>query len=173
MGRDKALVPFRGRPLVTVARDALVGAGATEVLAVGGAAAALRQQGLRPVPDRWPGEGPLGGIITALGAVDAPVTVVLACDLVAIHASTVRRLVAELGASDADVAVPVVAGRPQVLVAAWRTGCCSTLDAAFGAGVRGPSEALEHLVVRRVPGLGGVQVADADSPDELAGYDRR
>ena len=46
--------------------------------------------GVDPLPDEWPGEGPLGGIITALRAVDAEVVAVLACDLVGASAPGVR-----------------------------------------------------------------------------------
>src|SRR5688500_7809469 len=81
MGRDKALLPVGGRALVTIAADALRDAGASEVLVIGGDAVALQDLGLTLVVDRWPGEGPLAGLATALAAAHDEVVAVLACDL--------------------------------------------------------------------------------------------
>src|SRR5262245_1565825 len=80
MGRDKALVEVDGRPMAGRVAAALREAGAAEVQAIGGDAAGLGELGLDVVPDRFPGEGPLGGIVTALSAASQPVTVVVACD---------------------------------------------------------------------------------------------
>ena len=81
MGSDKAFAEVGGRPLVARAADTLARAGADPVAVVGGDAAGLARLGLHRVPDRWPGEGPLGGLITALDTSPRPVTVIVACDL--------------------------------------------------------------------------------------------
>src|SRR6185436_398763 len=81
MGTDKALIDVDGRALALSVADALRSAGATRVLAVGGDLVALRGLGLEAIPDQHAGEGPLGGILTALEATDEDVVVVLACDL--------------------------------------------------------------------------------------------
>src|SRR5687768_5401850 len=86
MGADKALVEGDGLAMARRAADALWAAGATEVMAVGGDAQALGRLSLEVVRDLHPGEGPLGGILTALAATDEDVVVVLACDLVAADA---------------------------------------------------------------------------------------
>ena len=52
---------------VRVAR-ALAAAGAEPVLAIGGDGDALERLGMAWQPDRFPGEGPLGGLLTAFGA---------------------------------------------------------------------------------------------------------
>ena len=68
MGRDKATLVLDGRPLAVRVADELAAAGALRVEAVGGDAEALVRAGLVHRPDRWPGEGPLGGIVTSLEA---------------------------------------------------------------------------------------------------------
>src|SRR5437868_4184855 len=126
MGRDKAFVEVAGRPLATIARDALLGAGAGEVLAIGGDGTRLTQLGFRAVPDNAPGEGPLAALATALRVAQHDIVVVLACDLPAVTAAAVIALLNALG--DADAAVPDVDGRAQVLMAAYRRRCLPVVE---------------------------------------------
>ncbi|MBV9254102.1 MAG: molybdenum cofactor guanylyltransferase [Actinobacteria bacterium] len=149
MGTDKALLPVGGRAMAAVARDALLGAGASEVLAVGGDAAALTSLGFRVVADRWPGDGPLGGVVTALAEATCDVVVVLACDLPLIEAAAVTTLLRHLG--DADAVVPFVAGQPQVLVAAYRRACARELENARAAGQRRLRDAVGRLRLADAP----------------------
>lgn len=165
MGTDKALLEVGGRPMAAIARDALVGAGAAEVLAVGGDAAGLTALGLRPVPDRWPGAGPLGGVIVALGEAQHEVVVVLACDLPRIEAAAVTALVRVLG--DADAAVPVIDGWAQVLVAAYRRACVGMLEEARAAGVRRLRDAVSRLRVADVALADPDWVRNVNQPADL------
>jgi molybdopterin-guanine dinucleotide biosynthesis protein A len=150
MGTDKALVAVGpgGRPLASVALAALRAAGAVEVAAVGGDRPGLAALGFSYVADRHPGEGPLGGLVSALAAAPCEVVAVLACDLPDVEAGAVRAVVAALG--DAAIAVPVVDGRLQVLLAAYHRRCLPHLEAAFAAGVRAVHRALAGLDVRTV-----------------------
>ena len=66
MGRDKSLLPVHGAPMVMHVVSALRSAGCDPVQAIGGDAPALAALGLDVVGDGHPGEGPLGGVITAL-----------------------------------------------------------------------------------------------------------
>ncbi len=173
MGRDKALLPVGGRALALRVADALRDAGAGAVTAVGGDLAALAALGLPTVADRAPGEGPLGGILTALAeaAAGQPVVLVAACDLVAPDAAALSATVAALAADPAgDVAVPTVDGRRQWMHAAWRTGTAGPLAAAFAAGERAVHAAVAAGALRVVDvAVDPAAVADADTPAELAG----
>jgi len=170
MGTDKALIELDGAALVTRAVAALGAAAADPVLIVGGDGAAFTALGLTAVADLWPGEGPLGGIITALDAIPTEVIVVLSCDLTDASAIAVRAVVGALG--DADVAVPVVEGHDQWLHAAWHRRCLPTLRAEFDAGVRAPRRAARSLdVVRLLDGDPG-WYHDADRPEDLPGPGR-
>ena len=92
MGVDKAVLEVDGRPLAMGALEALQAAHLSPVFLVGGADGLSEATGHEVIPDAWPGEGPLGGILTALSALDEdgrrPV-VVLACDLPDASAGTV------------------------------------------------------------------------------------
>jgi molybdopterin-guanine dinucleotide biosynthesis protein A len=170
MGRDKALITVDGRALAVRVADALAAAGASEVVAVGGDAAALAALGLVTVPDAAPGAGPLTGIVTALGRPGPDeVVFVAACDLVDPSPAAVGATVAALVADDAaDAAVPVAGGRRQWMHAAWRRGCAGPLGAAFDAGERAvhAAVAVAGLRVAEVA-LPPAAVADADTPADL------
>lgn len=173
MGRDKALMTFGSRRLVEIAADAADAAGAARVVTVGGDEAALTRLGFAWVPDRWPGEGPLGGIITALSATASDRLVVLACDHVAAAPDAIAAVVLALD-EHADVAVPVVGGRDQTLHAAWHRRCLGPLAERFANGARSVHEGIAGLGVIRVAMAGDRRIADADTPAELlAAHPRR
>ncbi len=174
MGRDKALIDLDGRPLVAAAAEALSGAGAGSVMVIGGDGAALAALGLDARPDDHPGEGPLGGILTALRLSADPIVMILACDMPAIDAATVAAIVAALaGTPGADVAVAVVEGRRQLLTAAYRRRTDGALRRAFDAGERAPRRAVQGLEVIEVPGLDPHLLGDVDRPDDLRRYAQR
>lgn len=171
MGTDKAFVEIGGVPMVVRAVEALRAAGAAPVLVVGGDAVRLNALGLDALGDRYPGEGPLGGVITALGALDSygdtlDAVVTLPCDVISPDAAAVRRVLAGLAAA-ADLLVPVGAGVPQWAHAAWRRRCLEPLTEAFARGVRALNEAagLLRTVEVEVPGEGWFR--DADRPEDL------
>jgi molybdopterin-guanine dinucleotide biosynthesis protein A len=168
MGRDKALIEIDGLPLAAVVSSALRAAGAERVLAVGGDEQALRRLGLDVVPDDHPDEGPLGGLLTALGRAPTPVVAVLACDLPHARAAAVAAVVGALaGSAEAEVAIPVVDGRRALVHAAWRRSAAPRLEAAFAGGERSLAGAVAGLRVLEVEGLDPVWLADADVPADL------
>ncbi len=138
MGRDKALVPVGGVPMAARVTAALRAAGCEPVVTVGGDRAALGALGLMVVPDRYPGEGPLGGVLAALAHLaHHDVVVVTACDLPMLSPTTVAAVVTGLAAAgrNADVAMART-DRLQPLCAAWRPSAATVLAEAFHAGER-------------------------------------
>ncbi len=157
MGRDKAFVSFEGTPMVSRVADALRAAGCDPVVAIGGDENSLGRVGLTTIVDRWPGEGPLGGVITALDHFPThDVVLVVACDLPRLTTATVTALIQAL--SDApegtDVAMATT-DRPQPLCAAWRPAAGAQLSVTFAAGGRRLLDVLAELRVVDV-------VVDAD-----------
>ncbi|MDH4146515.1 MAG: molybdenum cofactor guanylyltransferase [Acidimicrobiia bacterium] len=180
MGRDKAVIPLGdGRILAEVAGSALRAAGAGQVLAVGGAADVLGARAMTPIPDRFPGEGPLGGLLSALDAFaaiteasspgDRPdALVVLTCDLVAIRGDEVVALLDALRAAPGcDVALPVHDGFGHYLTAAYRSTACEPLRLAFDHGERAVRRAAAGLVRVGLTELDPSRLRDADTPAEL------
>ena len=165
MGADKAFIELDGTTLLDRGVDALVRGGAESVVVVGGDRERITAAGHTFIPDHHPGEGPLGGIITALDTLDTDLVVVLACDLIDASPVAVASLVAV--AADADVVVPVVEGRSQWLHAVWRRTVLDPLQQAFDAGERAPRRALTGLRVVEVLDGSPCWYADADSPADL------
>jgi molybdopterin-guanine dinucleotide biosynthesis protein A len=177
MGVDKALLDVDGRPLVLHVVDALRAAGARSVVAVGGDAARLASLGIDTVPDLHVGEGPLGGIITALRSLEESVVAVFACDLPGVTTTAIGRIVRGLaGHPDAAVAAPRGQRGPELLFAAWRpTAALPTLERAFDAGERAPRRAVGGLVVAPVE-VADRELTDLDDQAALARWratDRR
>lgn len=170
MGVDKALIRLEGRALVARVADVIRLAGATEVTVIGGDEAAITGLGLAHTSDRWPGAGPLGGLVTAIGHAGTDPVVVLACDLVAPDPAAVRRVVAALeAATDADAAVPDADGLVQWLHGAWRWRAGARFETAFASGERAIHRAViaAGLVLVTVDGIPREALADADTVDAL------
>jgi molybdopterin-guanine dinucleotide biosynthesis protein A len=139
---------------------------------VGGDAVRLGALGVSLVPDHYPGEGPLGGILTALAAATEELVVVVACDMPGVGPAVPLALAASLAAAtQSGVAVAVVGEREQPLTACWRRSIAlGPLQAAFDRGVRAPRHVLAELNAVRVEGLPVSQLVDVDSPDDLRRY---
>jgi molybdopterin-guanine dinucleotide biosynthesis protein A len=169
MGRDKALVEVDGQAMASRVVGALRAAGASEAFTVGGDLAALRRLGLDARPDRWPGAGPLGGIVTALHEATCPIAVVLACDLVGPDPTTVATVVRALAdATAAAVVFPVADGRPQYVHGAWRVEAARpALEQALQRGEHAVHRAVASLATVLVDDLPASALADADRPDDL------
>jgi molybdopterin-guanine dinucleotide biosynthesis protein A len=147
-GRDKALVEIDGKPMITRMCELLAGvAGEVRVVAAPGKYANL---GIASVADRWPREGPLGGIITALqqsAADDAQRewNVVLSCDLPFLTREWMAFLVRRAAESDAQVVLPRSQHGLEPLCACYKTDASQALQAIFDAGVRKVTQALQEV----------------------------
>jgi molybdopterin-guanine dinucleotide biosynthesis protein A len=168
MGRDKATLPIGGVPMaVRIARS--VGAALDPVVAIGRPEPALAAAGLEVVADRHPGEGPLGGILTAFAWSPTPTVVVVACDLIDVDAATVAALV---GALEADPALALATaarepGDAQPLCAAWRIErAAPVLTSAFASGERAIRRAWTGLARVAVPVEPG-RVRNVNAPTDV------
>ncbi len=171
MGTDKALidVDLDGEPMAARVLVASILAGATEVLAIGGNQTELAGLGWSYVTDLWPGEGPLGGLITALERAEWPIVVILACDHPDIDPDEVRAMVEALVSNEAvDAAIPVLEGHPYITHSVWRKQCIGTLRAAFDTGERAPSAVLRRLAWSPLRVVNYRSIADIDTAAQLA-----
>lgn len=157
MGTTKALVEVDGVPMARRVAEALHGGGCEPVLLVGGSPEELAPLHLPVVADAHPGEGPLGGVLTALRLAAAPGTsipgtavpddahpagvraeavFVAPCDLPSLDSSAVRSLI-EHATTAPDVDVVVARGeRLEPALAIWRTTTLDAVETAFDRGER-------------------------------------
>lgn len=170
MGVDKALVDVGGAPLGRRAADALRDAlGAPPMLIGAGPEHADALEGI-PIDDLWPGEGPVGGVLTAMHTAfvtGARSVVVVACDLPAITPDAVAALVA----TAADGTVPTVVtveGRRAFPNGVWPLRVLPLLEDRFADGADGFGAVLDGVEVRTHDG--GAAWVDADEPGDLARF---
>ena len=122
MGQDKALMVVDGKPLLLHAIEQLK-PHVRELLVIG----ELRKYGhIWPdvLPDEIPGLGPLGGIVTAMGAARHDRLLVLAVDVPGVNERLLEWLTRELP-EEADALVPRHAEQLEPLVAAYHRRCAS------------------------------------------------
>ncbi len=172
MGADKALIELNGRSLISIVHQALLDAGITQCIAIGGNSEAYRLKipGLLTAPDDFPGQGPLGGIITALSNAPSDVTemVILACDLVGVCETSVRAVIDALELNpDADVAVAVTEDHLEPLHGVWRRSALGSIERSFQSGTRAVHSVLEDLNIVRVNGLKPEWLRNVNTPQDL------
>lgn len=147
-GRDKALAELGGLPMLG-RMIALLGTVARNVKVVG-APEKYANFEREMVNDRWPGEGPLGGIITALeDAARSPSNckwnLIVSCDMPFLTREWLSFLCERAGKSKAQVVVPHSKHGPEPLCACYRTDAAGALRAAFETGIRKVTQGLQHV----------------------------
>jgi molybdenum cofactor guanylyltransferase len=148
-GKDKALAPLGGKTVLERTLDLLKEGGAREAIVVG-PKSKYGRFGARCVRDRWPGEGPLGGIITALHKTGVDKygyrwSLILSCDMPFLTGEWLTFLCERARKSEAQVVLAHSEHGPEPLCACWRTDAAKTLQAAFERGVRRVTQGISLL----------------------------
>lgn len=174
-GSDKTRATVDGHQLlelVTTTAAAVV----DDVLVVGPWA----PEGVSSTPEPGPRRGPLGGLAHGLALLDTDLALVLAADHPTLRpellASLVERAVVAIdGGSDA--VVPLRAGRPEPLVACYRTGVAAVARQVLAGGRSSMRDLLDRLQVDwwpeaewRAVDSDGRSFQDVDVPTDLPGH---
>lgn len=147
-GTDKALAELGGKTMLAQTTE-LVASVCSEVFIVAaegkypGARAPLRA-------DRWPGQGPLGGILTALQSsaqrsAESIWNLIVSCDMPFLTRDWLEFLCQRAQRSAAQVAVAESANGLEPLCACWKTTSMPNVQAAFDSGVRKVTDAMKRL----------------------------
>jgi molybdopterin-guanine dinucleotide biosynthesis protein A len=134
MGQDKAFLPVGGRPVVerVVERVAPL---SDDLLLIANTQAPYSHLAARLVSDVYPGQGPLGGIYTALQAARHEHCLVVACDMPFLNPGLLRYLIDLVGlASGYDVVIPRVEEFPETLHAVYGKRCLEPIQRRLLAG---------------------------------------
>lgn len=164
MGADKATYEVDGTSMAVRVAQAAQSAGASEILLIGGTQAKAKKLVGTWKKDSFPGEGPLGGVITALKSAAHDSVVVLSCDMPFITDAVISSLVRGLGDAQASVGRT---DRLNWLCAAWsKEECLSTLQSVWKRNERAVHRAAVLLDVAEVP-VPAVAVRNINSPSDL------
>ncbi len=170
MGTNKALLPFRGRPLLERQLGVLRPIFERVVVAASDPApyAPFR---VEVVPDLLPERCALTGIHAVLSAARTAHAFVLACDMPFLNPRLIESLLA--GCETWDAVVPETEGGPEPLHAVYSRGCLAAIEACAGRGAwRVPEFYPQVRVDRRrvLPGEWEVEgrspFLNANTPDE-------
>lgn len=134
LGRDKAVEPIDGQPLVGRVMDALSGIADELVVVVNtpqrGRELPLRDSAVVAV-DIYPNAGSLGGIFTGLSSASNQWGIVVACDMPFLNLDLLSYLLSFRESHDA--VVPVLDGRSEPTHAAYSKVCLSAIEARLEA----------------------------------------
>ncbi len=158
-GTDKAVAKFAGKTMLERTCGLLV-----PICKTVRVIAPTEKYTFAPAPilaDKWPGEGPLGGILTAMlhaesmsrtlssapGMAEEAKTLclILSCDMPFMTREWLAFLCERAARGKAEVVVPKSASGLEPLCACWHTGAIPAIQRAFDAGVRKVTEAMKRL----------------------------
>ena len=157
-GSDKALMRLDGKTMLQRTGELL--ANVCQDVSIVAAAGKYADAPWPVIADRWPGQGPLGGILTALHrlsetdsanktADDAgdpcSFALILSCDMPFLTTEFLRFLTDRALSSKAAIIVPEASRRLEPLCACWCSASVSAIQAAFDAGGRKVTEAMKHV----------------------------
>jgi molybdopterin-guanine dinucleotide biosynthesis protein A len=171
MGRDKARLPFRGASLAEFVACTVAEAAGSAVLV--GDPDLYGALAYPVIPDLYPGEGPLGAIITALSHTAADWNLVVACDMPGLSTGFLRRLLEAAEQRAAAALIPAgPTGRPEPLCAVYHRRGLEKIEAAFRGGERKVTGALRTLPVESLSVEEVAVFQNVNTPEDWAGYAR-
>ena len=165
LGRDKAIEPVDGEPLISRVIGRLSQVSEQTVVVVND----TERASALPLPDSatvavdvYPGKGSLGGIFTGLSAADGEWGIVVACDMPFLNVGLLGHM---LSIRDGlDVVVPVLDGRPEPTHAAYSKTCLPFIERRLQADDLKIARFFEEVRVRFVP----EEVIDRLDPGRLS-----
>ncbi|MGB7435578.1 MAG: molybdenum cofactor guanylyltransferase [Candidatus Acidiferrum sp.] len=163
-GADKALAKFAGKTMLQRTGELL--ANVCDQVLVVAPSGKYKNLPWPLVADRWPGQGPLGGILTALDHVNAHISrprltnsqsqpawaLMVGCDMPFLTAPFLTFLWERASQSRAQVVVAESGNGLEPLCACWRSDAAGAIQAAFDTGVRRVTEAMKRLPMEVLDG---------------------
>jgi len=171
MGRDKALLPWKG---TTLARNAArIVEEACGSAALIGDPVRYSQLGYPVFADRFAGCGPMGGIATALAVSDCDWNLVTGCDMPALTPEVLRLLLHEAREAGGGAVFPVSDSGPEPLCAVYHRGCLPALERAIAAGRFRMRDAVAVVNPRLVTGMDPAIFANLNTPEDFEEFTAR
>ncbi len=145
-GSDKAMSVLGGQTMLARTAE-LVGSVCSGVKIIA-AAGKYANAPAEIVADRWPGEGPLGGILSALmetAEIDASAkwNLIVGCDMPFLTREWLKFLCAQANVSKAQVVLAKSENGLEPLCACWNGKAAPVIQSAFDSGMRKVTEAMK------------------------------
>jgi molybdopterin-guanine dinucleotide biosynthesis protein A len=171
MGRNKALLPFRGTTLVEhVAEIVRQAAGSVTLI---GDPAQLGHLGLPIVPDELPGSGPASGIYTALTITSTDWNLIAGCDMPAITRDILLALLRRAALTKAGcVAAAGTDGDPEPLCAVYHRRCLAAVAGAMRQKRLKMKDLLAEIGAELMP-ADPASLANVNTPAEWAEFEAK
>lgn len=123
MGKDKALMPFLGVPLIERLRDRFAGYG-NAIRVICNDSSGYAYLGLPLHQDVIPGRGALGGLLTALAITETAFTGLIAADMPFASPRLLDHLLEQIQRSGADAALPSTSAGLEPMHGVYRRETC-------------------------------------------------
>jgi len=131
MGRNKALLPFRGRPLVARVHETLQPL-FEDIFLVTNDPGLFDFVPCPKIPDRVPGKGPISGVDAALRHSRNTYVLVVGCDAPFLSPSLLELLAGKT--EEADLVIPIGPDGPEPLCAVYGKGCLPHIEESLRKG---------------------------------------
>jgi molybdopterin-guanine dinucleotide biosynthesis protein A len=158
MGRNKALLPFRGRPLIVRVYETLQPLFET-IFLVTNDPDLFDFVPCPKIPDRVPGKGPISGVDAALRHSRNPYVLVVGCDTPFLSPSLLGLLAGKT--EGADLVIPCGLHGPEPLCAVYGKGCLPLIEELLRKGDFSLMALIGHLRTREIP----AEEVDGVDPD--------
>jgi molybdopterin-guanine dinucleotide biosynthesis protein A len=148
MGRNKALLPFRGRPLVARVHETLQPL-FEDIFLVTNDPGLFDFLPCPKIPDRVPGKGPISGVDAALRHSRNPYVLVVGCDTPFLFPSLLELLAGKT--EEADLVIPCGPHGPEPLCAVYGKECLPLIEESLRKGDFSLMALIGRLRTREIP----------------------
>jgi molybdenum cofactor guanylyltransferase len=170
MGQDKSLLVVEGQPLIQRIHRQLR-AQFDDILVSTNDPAKYGFLGARAVPDREPGQGPLGGIASAVEAAIYDRVFVVACDIPVVPRHVVTKMLVAAEESDCVIARSSVGHEP--LFSVYRKSALPAMRAVLDSGERRISALFSRVRIHRFDLGVAPWYRNLNTQDDLAAFLQR
>jgi molybdopterin-guanine dinucleotide biosynthesis protein A len=172
MGRDKALLPFRGMPLALHVASSMTGV--VETVKLVGDPSLYANLGLPVIPDVHPGCGPLGGVEAALNDTATDWNLLIACDMPDAAPDFLRTLIDAAATANTRILMPVgPGGRPEPLCAVWHRDAREAVATALDGGIRKMTDILPLVPHVLFPVADELHFKNLNTPEDWTAHAAR
>lgn len=168
MGQDKSMLLIEGQPMIKHIYNQLY-PHFNQILISSNDISKYSFPGVKVVPDKVTGQGPLGGIASVLKASANELNFVIACDIPQVDTNLMKMMLRDC--SDFDAVVPRIGrSRYEPLFAVYKKGTLAAIEAALLSGNNRIIEALNSCRVKYINLTDTQQLKNLNTMNDYWGF---